>query len=99
MESLHAHVLTDFDAALKQLNDDLFSMASLARRALLNARKGLGECDEALCQSVIADDAAMDQFEKQVDQDGCTRLSRFQPVAGDLRQVLAAMKASADLAI
>ena len=97
MEPLPQHLLTDFDTALKRLHDDLFLMASLARRALVQARQGLGGCDEALCASIAADDDAVDQLEKQVDEGGFSVISRFQPVAGDLRQVLSAMKAGTDL--
>jgi phosphate transport system protein len=55
------------------------------------------KCDESLCESVISDDSAVDELEKQVDQDGFDIILRFQPVAGDLRQVLAAMRACKDL--
>jgi len=97
MESLPDHVLSDFDTALKRLNEDLFLMASIARRALTAARSGLTNCDQSVCQSVISDDSAVDELEKQVDEDGFDIIMRFQPVASDLRQVLAVMRACKDL--
>lgn len=37
------------------------------------------------CLQTIADDEEINQFEKQIDQDGIDLLLRFQPVASDLR--------------
>src|SRR5205814_10373086 len=46
---------------------------------------------------LIADDEEIDQLEKQIDKDGVDILLRFQPVASDLRRVVAAMKLSSNL--
>ena len=97
MDQLHKHVLTDFDTALNQLRADVQVMASLTARALDNARQGLFERNHDLCNHVIADDESIDQLEIQVDQDGVGLLTRFQPVASDLRQVISAMKVSNNL--
>lgn len=97
MESLHDHVLSGFDEAMKRLTDDLFLMSSIVRRALVNAQTGFMNCDESLFRAVIADDSAADELEKQVDEDGFDIISRFQPVAGDLREILAALRAGRDL--
>lgn len=97
MEQLHKHVLSDFDTALRQLRADVETMSRLTERALTQARRGLFERNDDACNSVIAEDEAIDQLEKQVDKDGVAILTRFQPVAGDLRQVISAMKVSSNL--
>ncbi|MCI0745635.1 MAG: phosphate signaling complex protein PhoU [Verrucomicrobia subdivision 3 bacterium] len=91
------HILATFDEALNALRQDVLMMASLTERNLTSARKGLFERNDEACNHVIADDEAIDQLEKQVDRDGVALLTRFQPVASDLRQVISAMKISSNL--
>jgi phosphate transport system protein len=59
--------------------------------------KGLVNRDDNICATAIADDEEIDQLEKQIDKDGVDILLRFQPVASDLRRVVAAMKLSSNL--
>lgn len=92
-----SHILTPFEEALQTLRNDTLMMASLASRSLENARKGLLERDEDWCNTVIADDKEIDTLEMQVDREGLAILLRYQPVAGDLREVVAAMKTAVNL--
>jgi phosphate transport system protein len=91
------HILSSFDAALSALQDDLLMMASLCERNLRNSLDSLVNRDEDLCNATIANDEEIDQLEKRVDRDGIDLLLRFQPVASDLRHVVAAMKLSGNL--
>lgn len=97
LESAKVHILGSFDEALSTLRSNALMMASLTERNLAQAFKGLFERNTELCNVVIADDEEVDQLEKQVDKDGIEILMRFQPVAGDLRAVIATMKLSANL--
>src|SRR4051794_3313287 len=72
-------------------------MAGLTERSLDRAIKGLLERNDDLCANAIADDEEIDQLEKQIDKDGIDLLLRFQPVASDLRRVVAAMKLSPNI--
>lgn len=95
--SSNIHILGSFDEALSALRDNVLMMASLTERNLERAFRGLFERDNELCALVIADDEEVDTLEKQVDKDGIELLMRFQPVAVDLRSIIAAMKLSANL--
>ncbi len=75
----------------------MLMMAGLAERSLDRAIKGLLQRDDDLCANAIADDEEIDQLEKQIDKDGVDVLLRFQPVASDLRRVVAAMKLSPNI--
>src|SRR5688572_3345599 len=97
METVHKHVLSDFDTALNNLREDVLMMSGITERNLVSARKGVFERSVEACNLVIAEDELVDQLEKQVDKDGVSLLTRFQPVASDLRQVLSAMKVSSNL--
>ena len=91
------HILGTFDEALSSLRNNVLMMAGLAERTLDRAIKGLLQRDDALCTTAIADDEEIDQLEKQIDKDGIDVLLRFQPVASDLRRVVAAMKLSPNI--
>ena len=91
------HILGTFDEALASLRNNVLMMAGLAERSLDRAVKGLFQRNDDLCANAIADDEEIDQLEKQIDKDGVDVLLRFQPVASDLRRVVAAMKLSPNI--
>jgi len=97
MADISRHILGSYDAALSALQNDLLMMASLCERNLRNSLGCLLNRDEDLCNVTIADDEEIDQLEKQVDKNGIDLLRRFQPVASDLRHVIAGMKLSNNL--
>src|SRR6516162_7491977 len=91
------HTLGSFDEGLTALRNNVLMMAGLADRALDRAIKGLLQRDDNLCATAIADDEEIDQLEKQIDKEGVDVLLRFQPVASDLRRVVASMKLSTNI--
>jgi len=91
------HILGTFDEALASLRNNVLMMAGLAERTLDRAIKGLLQRNDDLCANAIADDEEIDQLEKQIDKDGVDVLLRYQPVASDLRRVVAAMKLSPNI--
>ena len=96
-ESTSRHILSEFDAALNSLRDNALMMASLTQRNLGHAHTGLFLRDEDHCNTAIADDEQIDLLEEQMDSEGMRLLARFQPLASDLRVVIATMKISVNL--
>jgi len=92
-----AHILTNFEDALRSLRNDALMMGSLTERNLENTRKGLFERDEDWCNTVIADDEEIDTLEVQVDREGINVMLRFHPLASDMRNVISTMKLSVNL--
>ena len=72
-------------------------MSSLTQTNLGNAIKGLLERDDDWCNNSIADDEEIDLLEMQIDREGIEVMSRFQPVASDLREVVSSMKIGANI--
>ena len=91
------HISSGFDTALYGLRNDVLMMSSLTDRLFYTAFEALLNRDSQLCDQVAADDEEIDILEKQVDQDGIRLLVRFSPVASDMREVVSAMKVSANL--
>jgi len=92
-----SHTLRAFDHALKEYRSHLLTMASLSRENLARAATGLLEGNRKLCGDVIADDEDVDELEGVIDREGFAILMRFNPVASDLRVVLAGMKIANNL--
>jgi len=91
------HIISSFDTALYGLKNDVLMMSSLTDRIFQIAIEGLFNRNSELCDHVVAEDEEIDILEKQVDRDGVSLLIRFHPVASDMREVISAMKVSANL--
>ncbi len=98
MQNPHTpHILGSFEQALITLRSDVLMMASLTTRSFVNAGKGLFDRNVACCGVAIADDEEVDDLEIQIDREGVDILMKFQPVASDMREVIASMKMSSNL--
>jgi phosphate transport system protein len=95
--SENSHFLGDFDSALQALRSEIFQMAGLARQNLDRAIEGLVSLDIDLCRGVIADDSEVDEMECRIDRMGMETISRFKPMATDLRMVISSMKISTNI--
>lgn len=91
------HTLGQFEGALLTLRDSVLMMAALTERLLAAAGDALFARSDEACERVIADDSEIDALEKTVDEECVAVLVRFQPMANDLREVVAAMKVSSNL--
>ena len=91
------HTLSNFTTALDHLRGCVLMMSSLAQLNLQNAVKGLMERDDDWCNNSIADDEEIDILEMQVDREGIEVMSRYQPVATDLRDVISSIKIGANI--
>lgn len=91
------HTLGNFEDSLRNIRKSVITMASISQQNLSNAMSGLLERNEDLCNLAIAEDEEVNQLERIIDREGMEILMRFNPVATDLRTVLAAMKISTNL--
>ena len=96
-EPARPHTLTNFTTALDQLRKSVLMMSSLTQRNLKNAIRGLQDRDDDSCNNCIAADEEVDLLEIQVDREGIEVMSRFQPVASDLREVVSSIKIGANI--
>ena len=97
MPTYSGHILTSFDDSLSELREATIAMGAGAQRNLSNAIRGLIERDKSLCNMAIADDDDEDRMEVEIDQLGMTIITKYRPLAGDLRTVITSMKTSSHL--
>ncbi|MEU4242476.1 phosphate signaling complex protein PhoU [Actinoplanes sp. NPDC026619] len=87
----------DFHDELARVNSSLVAMAKAVREAMRQASVALLTGDYPLAQRVAAQDAQVDVLYRLVDERVLQLIARQQPVADDLRSVLTALQAAADL--
>ena len=91
------HILSQFDQDLLRLRERVLTMASMARKNLASAMRGLLERDTDLCNAAIAADQDVNDLEKLIDRLGMQILLKFQPTAHDLRQVMGTIRVANNL--
>ncbi len=72
-------------------------MATLVRSAMTDATKALLTPDLALAEKVIEEDSIIDSIQHDLDARTINLIARQQPVASDLRTLVASLRMSADL--
>jgi phosphate transport system protein len=96
-ELTEGHTVRQFDGDLANLRVMLLEMGGLVVDQAERAVRALLEGDTELARGVIARDKVVDRYDVRVDEESHRVLIRRQPVATDLRAVIAVGKAVADL--
>jgi phosphate transport system protein len=86
-----------FHQELDELKHRILAMAGMAEQAIDLAVQAFSQRDPALCQRVIANESAINRAEREVDEFAIDLLAMQQPMAIDLRFILAVLKINADL--
>lgn len=86
-----------FHQQLAELKDKLLAMAALAQQTMETAVEAYVNRDEALCQYVKENEAAINAQQIEVDDMAYDLLAKEQPTAIDLRFILAVIKINSDL--
>ncbi|MDF1825690.1 MAG: phosphate signaling complex protein PhoU [Verrucomicrobiales bacterium] len=95
--SEYSHRLGNFDAALREARDSILRMASIAEQNLESAIRGLLTRNAEFCNTAIVEDDEVNFLERKIDADSFEILMRYNPVASDLREVIAGMKVANNL--
>lgn len=91
------HIVRSYDEQLRRLRDMVARMGGLAERQVHDATQALVRRDVQLAAEVVGRDAALDALEREVEAFCIRILATRQPMASDLRFIVAAMKVSHDL--
>src|SRR4026208_1710288 len=90
-------VVRHFQEELDVLKTRLLEMGGLAEERVRHAVQGLADRDFALIEAVLAGDEPVNQLHIAIDDRVLKLLALHQPVAADLRAVMAAVKINTDL--
>ncbi len=86
-----------FQDEIEQLKTRLLAMGGLAEEQVRLAVKGLVERNSGLIQRVLGGDQPLNALHIEVDNRCFTLLALYQPMAVDLRAIVAAVKINTDL--
>src|ERR1700758_629167 len=86
-----------FHLQLAELKDKLLAMAALAQLAVESAVEAYLQRDQALCQYVKQNETAINTAQRELDEMAYELLAKEQPMAIDLRFILAVIKINGDL--
>lgn len=86
-----------FQHGLDELRDKLLRMGGLAEQAIDRATEAYRTRDAKFCQMVFAGETAINQAERDIDELALDLLAMQQPMAIDLRFIMAVIKINADL--
>src|SRR6059058_2684105 len=90
-------VVRHFQEELDQLKTRLLEMGGLAEEHVRLAIKGLVERDQTLIDRVLSGDEAVNALHIEIDNRCFKLLALHQPMATDLRAIVAAVKINTDL--
>ncbi|HUO26429.1 MAG TPA: phosphate signaling complex protein PhoU [Candidatus Aquilonibacter sp.] len=88
---------TRFQQGLDDLRQKLLRMGGLAEQAVDRARQAYVDRDLGRCQMVLESEAAINTAEREIDEVAFDLLAMQQPMAVDLRFILAVTKINSDL--
>jgi phosphate transport system protein len=84
-----SQVKAKFSRDMATMKDNLKELASLVATAIEQGIRAVLRRDRDLARQVIAGDAAVNSLEETIDRECVRLIALFQPVAGDLRQLMA----------
>lgn len=88
---------SSFDKDLKQLKDDLMEMVHLSKQAIEEAVEALANQDIEQAQRIIQNDQKINEYDEKINHSVIQLIAQQQPVASDLRRIIAALKISNDV--
>ena len=88
---------TRFHQGLDELKDRLLRMGGMAESAVERAIQAYVHRDLVICKAVLRDEAEINMAEREIDEMALDLLAMQQPMAVDLRFIVAVIKINADL--
>jgi len=89
--------MTHLDVELKSLKTDMMEMFIMVNSQLAKSREALIRLDKDLAREIMVNEKRVNSFELKLDRDCENIIALFNPVAVDLRFVLASLKINSNL--
>jgi phosphate transport system protein len=94
---MNEHTAKAFDVDLQELTRKVAEMGGLAEKEVADAVAALARRDLELARRVVATDASIDALQREIEDKAVLTIARRQPMAVDLRQIVAALRVCNDL--
>lgn len=97
MISKEEHIVKRYDQELEQLRSSILEMGGLVQEQINQAVRALYEEDLQLAQAVSDQDRTINALEVKIDEEIANLIALRQPMASDLRMIMALSKTVTDL--
>ena len=94
---MNEHTAKAFDGDLQELTRKVAEMGGLAEREIADSIQALTRRDVDLAKRVVATDPTIDALQQEIEEKAVLTIARRQPMAVDLREIVAALRVSNDL--
>lgn len=94
---MEEHIVKAYDAELARLNAKISAMGSSCEWQLAKALKSLEKMDARLAEEVVREDENLNTLYQELEEEAVAFLAKRTPMAGDLRFLLAVMRAGSTL--
>jgi phosphate transport system protein len=91
------HTVKSYEEELALLDKKIAQMGGLAEHNLGQSFDALEKRDPRVAEAVIKSDRAIDALQREIEELVISIIARRQPMANDLRQVMAALRVTGDL--
>ncbi|GGA62882.1 phosphate signaling complex protein PhoU [Pelagibacterium lentulum] len=97
MPQTSEHTVKSYEDELTELARSISEMGGLVEKAISNATDALIRSDHELARATVAADKKVDAVQRQIDEMAVSIIARRQPMAADLRLVIASIHVANDL--
>ncbi|MGP8232162.1 MAG: phosphate signaling complex protein PhoU [Methylovirgula sp.] len=91
------HTVKAYDNELEALGRKIAEMGGIAEQMLSNAMDALATLDTSLARTTVAMDQRLDVLQRDIEEQAILTIAKRQPLAADLREIIAAIRISGDL--
>ncbi len=91
------HTVRAYDKELEVLGRKIAEMGGIAEKMLSDAMDALANFDLDLAERTVASDPRLDILQRDIEEQAILTIARRQPMAVDLREIVAAIRVSGDL--
>ncbi|WP_319530630.1 phosphate signaling complex protein PhoU [uncultured Cohaesibacter sp.] len=91
------HIVSSYDNDLRELTGRIAEMGGQAERMVEEAVNSLVRLDMTMANTTIANDQIINKLDQEIEEKAVLTIARRQPMAQDLRHIVAALRISIDL--
>jgi phosphate transport system protein len=91
------HTVRSYDKELEAIGLKIAEMGGVAEKMLIDAMEALSTLNAPLAERTQLSDPKLDKLQREVEEAAVLTIARRQPVAGDLREIVGAIRTANDL--
>jgi phosphate transport system protein len=91
------HTVKAYDAELHLIGGKIAEMGGVAEKMLVDAMDALAGLDVELAHRVLMSDPRLDNLQREIEEQAVKTIARRQPMANDLRELVASIHIAGDL--